>query len=200
MTGRIHLDDMTTDDLERLYERLERAEAKAAAARAALPAVCRALVHLPAVCRYHGERLDPDHLDWGGEACCDTGAPARRRRLAEEAVQRLTAALDVPVDNRPDTSADTADACGGVVQTGALYGESLDCGLLPTRADAVRTSKDTDTADNGQGVRIEYRATVPRHMLGAAVIEALGVIARETKTPTAADPPASPASDPPGHE
>ncbi|MEH0579039.1 hypothetical protein QBA54_32220 [Streptomyces sp. B21-108] len=32
-----------------------------------------------------------------------------------------------------------------------------------------------------KGVRIEYRATVPRHLLGAAIAEALAMIERETQ-------------------
>ncbi|WP_406321775.1 hypothetical protein [Streptomyces sp. NBC_00519] len=32
-----------------------------------------------------------------------------------------------------------------------------------------------------KGVRIEYRATVPRHLLGAAIAEAFGIIERETQ-------------------
>ncbi|MGI5461083.1 hypothetical protein ACQEWB_49620 [Streptomyces sp. CA-249302] len=39
-------------------------------------------------------------------------------------------------------------------------------------------------ADDGpphKGVRIEYRATVPRHLLGAAIAEAFEIIERETR-------------------
>ncbi|MGW3445622.1 hypothetical protein [Streptomyces sp. NPDC001076] len=32
-----------------------------------------------------------------------------------------------------------------------------------------------------KGVRVEYRATVPRHLLGAAIAEAFGIIERETQ-------------------
>ncbi|MGW4731779.1 hypothetical protein ACWEQC_21895 [Streptomyces shenzhenensis] len=32
-----------------------------------------------------------------------------------------------------------------------------------------------------KGVRIEYRATVPRHLLGAAIAEAFDIIERETR-------------------
>ncbi|WP_019061755.1 hypothetical protein [Streptomyces prunicolor] len=33
------------------------------------------------------------------------------------------------------------------------------------------------------GVRIEYRATVPRHLLGAAIAEAFDIIHQETQPP-----------------
>lgn len=59
------------------------------AIRIAFPALRRALAELPAVCRYHGERLDPDGPSWAREACCDTGKPAMRRRKAEEALRAL---------------------------------------------------------------------------------------------------------------
>ncbi|MEU2265007.1 hypothetical protein ABZ568_00835 [Streptomyces olindensis] len=32
-----------------------------------------------------------------------------------------------------------------------------------------------------EGVRIEYRATVPRHLLGVAIAEAFDIIERETR-------------------
>ncbi|WP_158678685.1 hypothetical protein [Streptomyces sulphureus] len=48
-----------------------------------------------------------------------------------------------------------------------------------------------DSADtSGQGVRVEYRARVPRHLLGAALAEALAAIARETADDQ--DPPPAP--------
>lgn len=53
-----------------------------------------ALAALPDCCRYHGDRLDPDHLSYGREACCDTGVPAQRRRVAEKALQRLEQRAD----------------------------------------------------------------------------------------------------------
>lgn len=43
--------------------------------------------HLPAKCRYHDDTTP--HGSWR-EACCDTGVPARRRFLAEEALNALT--------------------------------------------------------------------------------------------------------------
>lgn len=56
---------------------------------AALPAIRKALAHLPAQCRYHGDNTTPN---WPGRtACCDTGEPAQARKEAEAA---LTTAQD----------------------------------------------------------------------------------------------------------
>lgn len=60
----------------------------------ALPALRRALAELPAVCRYHGDRLDPHRPSYGSESCCDTGRPAMRRRKAEEALKHLAAQVE----------------------------------------------------------------------------------------------------------
>ncbi|MEU9014302.1 hypothetical protein AB0D12_31935 [Streptomyces sp. NPDC048479] len=56
-----------------------------------LPALRRAVAELPATCRYHGDRLDPDRFGQmtRSEACCDTGRPARRRREAMTALAAL---------------------------------------------------------------------------------------------------------------
>jgi hypothetical protein len=110
MADRHTADTITDDELDQLYERIrlldgmrqnnldaacaavERAEqAEAALARLtrALPAVRRALDSLPARCRYHGEDTDPRRPSYGHEACCDTGIPAQRRRLAEQALTQL---------------------------------------------------------------------------------------------------------------
>ncbi|MEU9033816.1 hypothetical protein AB0D45_02710 [Streptomyces sp. NPDC048352] len=187
---RVRLDDMTTDDLDDLYARLEAAEALAERLSYADPHIRRALEQLPERCRYHGERLDPDHYSWGREACCDTGTPSLLRRRALAALDQLTAP---PPDTGPDTSTDTVPASGGIVRTPVLAGETVDCGPLPTSTDSVRTGEDTDTEDTGHGVRIQYRARVPRHLVGDAVAEALGIIARETaprpEEPAAIDPP-----------
>ncbi|MEU6016899.1 hypothetical protein ABZ826_23475 [Streptomyces sp. NPDC047515] len=51
-----------------------------------LPALRRAVETLPAKCRYHDDTTP--HGVWR-EACCDTGVPARRRALAEEALGAL---------------------------------------------------------------------------------------------------------------
>lgn len=53
-----------------------------------------------------------------------------------------------------------------------------------TPAVNARTRPDTDT---DVGVRLEYRARVPRHLLGAAVADALGFIAAETSQADTAD-------------
>lgn len=56
-----------------------------------LKAIKRALEALPSQCRYHGEKTEPVRELLQREACCDTGTPAQRRKLAEEAVRRLEA-------------------------------------------------------------------------------------------------------------
>jgi hypothetical protein len=40
-----------------------------------------------------------------------------------------------------------------------------------------------DDSPPHKGVRIEYRATVPRHLLGAAIAEAFDIIHQETQPP-----------------
>ncbi|MER8090714.1 hypothetical protein ABTZ57_37975 [Streptomyces sp. NPDC094048] len=173
---RIPLNAMTPADLDALYERAEHAEeTNRRITNYTAPRIRRALESLPAQCRYHGDRLDPDHLSWGREACCDTGEPALRRRVALEALTALTN-LAPP-------------ARGGIVRTPAIVGETVDCGPVPTRTDTARTRPDTDTADTGPGVRVEYRATVPRHLVGAALAEALHAIDRATSTDTTRTPP-----------
>ena len=57
-----------------------------AALQSHLPALRRAVESLPAKCRYHDDTTS--HGCWR-EACCDTGIPARRRALAEEALTAL---------------------------------------------------------------------------------------------------------------
>lgn len=58
-----------------------------------LHAIRVALERLPATCTYHGTATDPhDRGLFLREACCDSGVPARRRKLAEEALDRLTTA------------------------------------------------------------------------------------------------------------
>ena len=51
-------------------------------------AIEAALSQLPSQCRYHGDKTDPPADLIRREACCDTGVPARRRRIAEEALAR----------------------------------------------------------------------------------------------------------------
>lgn len=60
--------------------------------RADIKAIRAALSALPARCRYHGNRTDPPDSLIRREACCDTGIPARRRALAEAALDRVTQA------------------------------------------------------------------------------------------------------------
>ncbi|MDQ0961967.1 hypothetical protein QFZ66_005845 [Streptomyces sp. B4I13] len=52
---------------------------------------------------------------------------------------------------------------------------------------AAPASPLTDVTDRDSGVRIEYRAQVPRHLMGAAIAEAFGIIA--TGTAGATHPP-----------
>ncbi|MFF1348498.1 hypothetical protein ACFVZJ_21385 [Streptomyces sp. NPDC058322] len=53
-------------------------------------AIEAALNELPSQCRYHGDQTAPDHYGrmTRSEACCDTGIPAQRRKVAEEALAR----------------------------------------------------------------------------------------------------------------
>lgn len=51
-----------------------------------LPVLRRAVEGLPAKCRYHDDTTP--HGVWR-EACCDTGIPAQRRTLAEQALNAL---------------------------------------------------------------------------------------------------------------
>ncbi|MGW6391148.1 hypothetical protein ACWFR1_11725 [Streptomyces sp. NPDC055103] len=71
------------------------------------------------------------------------------------------------------------DKSGGIVRTPQDIGETQDCGPLPTRADTVRTRPDSDRPDSNPGVRFAYRATVPRHLMGAAFAEAFTLLAAE---------------------
>ncbi|MEV4837777.1 hypothetical protein AB0K05_24865 [Nonomuraea sp. NPDC049486] len=49
-----------------------------------------ALVQLPVTCQHHGNNTKPRDGFPGREACCDSGIPARRRRLAAETLQALS--------------------------------------------------------------------------------------------------------------
>ncbi|MGW5930528.1 hypothetical protein ACWF2L_30500 [Streptomyces anulatus] len=88
-----------------------------------------------------------------------------------------------PGGHAPDVSGQRPDADGGHVRTPLIVGEIIDCGPLPTSTDTARTRPDTDPPDTSGGVRVEYRARVPRHLMGAAFAEALDLIARETRIP-----------------
>ncbi|MEU2487102.1 hypothetical protein ABZ593_21145 [Streptomyces sp. NPDC012617] len=83
---------------------------------------------------------------------------------------------------RPDTS-------DGTIRTPQDIGETHDCNPLPTRADTVRTPPDSDGPDNDPGVRFAYRATVPRHLVGAAFAEAFAHLG-EALQPEPANAPA----------
>ncbi|MGW6456300.1 hypothetical protein ACWF94_10300 [Streptomyces sp. NPDC055078] len=83
---------------------------------------------------------------------------------------------------------------GGIVRTPLNIGETHDCGPLPIRADTVRTRPDTEGPDRDPGVRFAYRATVPRHLMGAAFTEAFGHLADALQSPEEPKPPAPLAS------
>jgi hypothetical protein len=61
----------------------------------------QALAELPAQCRYHGEHTAPHPGLYPREACCDTGTPAQRRKLAEQALARVAVTAS---DQRCSTS------------------------------------------------------------------------------------------------
>lgn len=68
-----------------------------------------ALEELPERCRYHGDATEPRDRMFGREACCDTGIPARRRKLAEQALRALEAApqlYEARVDGGPTLEID----------------------------------------------------------------------------------------------
>ncbi|MFD7868027.1 hypothetical protein [Streptomyces sp. NPDC059783] len=72
-----------------LVEKYTPLAAQAVAVRRWLPVLRRAVEALPAKCLYHGDPT-PSTGGWRwSEACCDTGMPARRRALAEEALNAL---------------------------------------------------------------------------------------------------------------
>ncbi|MBA0053481.1 hypothetical protein E0L36_22155 [Streptomyces sp. AJS327] len=62
----------------------------------------------------------------------------------------------------------------------------------PGRSDAARTSP----IERPDGVRVEYRARVPRHLVGAAFAEALAAIGQATRSDTAGQVPDN-AGEPP---
>ena len=156
------------------------------AAAAALPAIRQALAALPARCRYHGERLERDRPSWGGPECCDTGAPALLRRQAEASLKALTLAIAAVPDS---VSTDTGHATGGIVRTPPVD-DTRPHGCAPlTSPDKVRTPPTGRGPDTPGGVRVEYRARVPRHLLGAALAEAADAIhAARTNPPEESTP------------
>ncbi|GGZ23716.1 hypothetical protein GCM10010387_16160 [Streptomyces inusitatus] len=84
-------------------------------------------------------------------------------------------ALGPRPDGRPDIRTESGTDPDAAPDTAQPSG----CNPAPTSPDTVRTCLDTDAADIPDGVRIEYRARVPRHLAGAAFAEALNLIARE---------------------
>ncbi|MBC9731223.1 hypothetical protein [Streptomyces sp. TRM68367] len=105
--------------------------------------------------------------------------PAARtpEHLAGTAVRTLADMLtDTSVDTPPDVRTDIRTVSGEVIRS-VDHDED---GRPVTSTDTARTRLRTAPADASGGVRIEYRARVPRHLAGAAFAEALGVIAAET--------------------
>lgn len=151
--NRIRLDDMTSLDLDDLYDRAESGEA----AIAALPAILfeplrKAFLHLSPTAR------TPEHL-------------------AGTAARTITALFaDMSADTPPDIRTDIRTVSGKVIRSLPVDEDAQ----LVTRADTARTRPDGVAADASGGVRVEYRARVPRHLAGAAIAEALGAIAAET--------------------
>lgn len=139
----------------------------------------------------------PDSCPWcWGSHCCDLtdGHPGDHQCLlgheGDEPDVRPRGAPDVfhfrtdEPENHPKASGpcpDTRTASGGHVRTPAIVGEVIDCGPPPTRPDTIRTRPDTTCPDSPDGVRIEYRATVPRHLVIAALAEASGAISQTTQ-------------------
>ncbi|MFC7791331.1 hypothetical protein [Streptomyces cinereoruber] len=83
----------------------------------------------------------------------------------------MTGTQDSP-DNGPDTPPDCPDRRGGIIRTPPDIGETIDCGPLPTSTDTVRTR----LSARPDGVRVEYTASVPRHLLGVAIADAFATI------------------------
>ncbi|KPI33343.1 hypothetical protein OV450_1431 [Actinobacteria bacterium OV450] len=82
-------------------------------------------------------------------------------------------------DSTPDVRPDVRRARGGHPDVIPVVGENQDCGPLPTRADTVRPDTDSRPTDSRTGVRFEYRASVPRHLVGAAFAEAFALLGDE---------------------
>lgn len=133
-------------------------------------------------------------IDNALDECCVCGStPVHYRNFREQPFCRHCAncecAQDPCTGTRPDTMPGPAptspDALPDAVRP-----------PLPTRADTVRTIRPDTT---GAGVRVEYRARVPRCLLPAALMEATQAIADargQTDTPTPA-PDAPPQPPPP---
>ncbi|MEU0950479.1 hypothetical protein ABZ379_48850 [Streptomyces canus] len=185
-----------------LYDRINRHLAEGQRAQEALARV-RAIPRLPHVSQQTGVQGRAFTRGWESVIallddaladCCVCGSgPVVYRNFKEQPfcgacancscgqdVCVRTARPDTPTDTRPGMSADTADTRGGHVRTPDV-GEQPPTRLTPvTSTDTVRTHPDTDTTDTADpGVRIEYRARVPRGQAHLAIAEAFGIIARE---------------------
>lgn len=62
-------------------------------ARVDIALIRDALNELPEKCWYHGDQLIRTYGVDRNKPCCDTGMPALRRQVAEEALKRLEEAL-----------------------------------------------------------------------------------------------------------
>ncbi|MHA6764734.1 hypothetical protein [Streptacidiphilus sp. PAMC 29251] len=94
-------DDMGDLDVRKKDVPVEACAAKVRAEAAAqgpapfdLLTIRSALEKLPATCRYHGERIEPEGSSWVSlrESCCDTGLPSVLRRRAMDVLDRIEAA------------------------------------------------------------------------------------------------------------
>jgi hypothetical protein len=119
---------------------------------------------------------------------CQLRPPSLEDREGYHAPDDRWTLLNTSADIRPDPDTSIRTVSGRVLR-GPVIDES---GRPVTSTDTVHPDggqdtvrPDTPPADTpghpSGGVRVEYRATVPRHLLGAAVAEALGAIERETK-------------------
>ena len=85
-----------TDDREPFREARAAGKAKhheQRLARVDVALIRDALGELPEKCWYHGDQLVRAYGLDRNKACCDTGMPALRRQVAEEALKRLEEAL-----------------------------------------------------------------------------------------------------------
>ncbi|MDX3069169.1 hypothetical protein PV518_44745 [Streptomyces sp. ND04-05B] len=246
MTARIRLDDLTTSDLDALYDELERLRARVARLGINGPETAPPARRWQVEGRVGGRwgTLLRDVTDR------DRAVDSYRRRRKEHPnsdfrlVQRVTTStVDDPEaepDAEPETATEATDAleciCGAPVVWLARAAETYGWGwthspeagrscqrarprcpecrmphqLLPGEPPMCRGIREhierpapADPADTGEraarpeaqddhapgGVRIEYRARVPRGLVGAAFAEALDAIHRETQQQ---DPPPTP--------
>lgn len=138
------------------------------------------------------------------------GLPGYEVHAGTSALIAVTAVPPPPAAGLPALSADSARMSGAVRRTPVRTGAGTGGRPHPTSAGTARTPPDTPAADtprtpgrrdtpdtrrtppdtdSGQGVRVEYRARVPRRQISAALAEAAAHIARETRADTPRTPP-----------